>query len=100
MSGFWTSFLPQKKASEPDPLPLQARVATLESEVLGLRELGDRHYTSLRKLQGKVYRGVALGDTKEDLEEQAPDAVSVVEPVGFSPKKAALYQQAAQLRKH
>ena len=97
MAGFWTSFLPRKKGSEPDPLPLQARLATLESEVLGLRELGDRHYTSLRKLQGKVYRGVALGDTTEALEEQAPDAM---EPVGFAPSKAALYEKAAKLRKY
>jgi len=95
LTSFLTSLIPRRAEPEPPPLSLQARVATLESEVLGLRELGDRHYTSLRKLQGKVYRGVALGDTK-DVEEQVPP--QPVEPVGFSPSKQELYQQAARIR--
>jgi len=96
-----TSFLPQRRTREPDPLPLQTRVATLESEMLSLHQSAERTYGVVKKLQGKVYRGVALGDTVEAAPAPTVDVVS--EPDGVIPMsdgKQELYRRAAELRRH
>jgi len=98
MSGFWTSFLPRRREKVDGPLPLQARVATLESEMLSMRESSERTYGTIRKLQGKVYRGVALGDTTEaaPAPPESPDPeVHQVIPLS----KADLYRRASELRR-
>jgi len=98
MAGFWTSFLPRKREIPADPLPLSARVATLESEMLSMRESSERTYGTIKKLQGKVYRGVALGDTTE----AAPAAPESPDPEVHQimrPSKAELYKRAAELRR-
>jgi len=96
-----TSFLPQRRTRDPEPLPLQTRVATLESEMLSLHQSAERTYGVVKKLQGKIYRGVALGDTTE----AAPAASVDVVPEGnevipMSDAKAELYRRAAELRRH
>jgi len=98
MSGFWTSFLPRRRETTPDPLPLQARVATLESEMLSMRESSERTYGTIKKLQGKVYRGVALGDTTEAAPTPTEDVVSETHQV-MPLSKQDLYRRAAELRR-
>jgi len=64
--------------------------------MLGVRAQLDAMHGSLRKLQGKIYRGGALGETVEK-------EVPLGEHPGEQPKpdmfeKADLYRKAAQLR--
>ena len=99
-TSFWTSIIPRWINTSDRDLPLRARVATLEGDVLEMRTLAERQYTQLRKLSGKVYRGVALGDTTEAVREPPEADEAPVEQVVLSPNKAELYQRAAQLRRH
>jgi len=94
MLWFWTPFFARKKETAREDLPLQARVSTLDSEMLGMRADLDKVLTTVKRLQGKVYRGVQLGETAEAVTE-APGAAEVA-PDLF--EKADLYRRAAQLR--
>jgi len=96
MPSFWTPFLPRIFKSSPERLRLSARVSTLEGDMLEVRQQADKSYGVLKSLQGKMYRGVQLGETVQPSEETPPP---VMEPVGFSPSKQALYERAAQLRR-
>jgi len=93
----FTSFLPRFLRPSRSPLRVSARLASLEGELFDLRAELDGLKTPLRKLQGKVYRGVALGDTVEAVTEDSPPPV---EPVQFSHSKIELYRRAAELRRH
>jgi len=94
-----TSFFRSFRTSTPEEdLPLSARVTTLEDDMLEMRAHSDRMFTTVRKLQGKVYRGVSLGDTKDQNLEEAPPGPNEV--MGMSPTKTELYQRAAELRRH
>jgi len=103
MKPFWTSFLPRFRKSEPEPLPLSTRVATLESEMLSMSQSAERTYGVVKKLQGKVYRGVALGDTVDAAPKPTVDVENIETSNGLeimSPGKADLYKRAALLRRH
>jgi len=97
ISSFFRSFLP---SSPKEDLPLSSRVSTLEIEMLEVRAYADRMFTTVKKLQGKVYRGVSLGDTVDE----TPPAEPIPQPEighGSQPdlfEKADLYRRAAQLR--
>lgn len=93
-----TSFFARFRRKSSRPLRMSARLSSLENDLLDMRADLDGLKTPLRKLQGKVYRGVALGDTVEA--DPAP-TVDVEElPVPMKPGKADLYARAAQLRRH
>jgi len=98
VTSFFTSFLPQRRPREPKDLPLPARIASLESDVLSMQIAVDSLQTSLRKLSGKVYRGIALGDTTEaaaaPVEGEPPPQLMT----NHVQSKAGLYARAAQLR--
>jgi len=98
ITSFLTSFLPQRRPREPQDLPLPARIASVESDMLSMQIAVDSLQTALRKLSGKVYRGIALGDTTEVA--AAPDGE--MEPPQLMQNhvqsKADLYARAAQLR--
>ena len=84
-----------------EDLPLQTRVSTLESEMLSLHQSAERTYGVVKKLQGKVYRGVALGDTTEAAPTPSVDVVPEGnEVIPMSDAKADLYRRAAELRRH
>jgi len=100
MTPFWTPFLPRRKKSSPSDLPLQARVSTLESEMLVVLQSSERTYGVVKKLQGKVYRGVQLGDTVDADPAPTVEAAGEDQPAAMSPSKADLYKRAAQLRRH
>jgi len=102
MTSFWTSFLPRFRKIDPDPLPLQTRVSTLESEMLSLHQSAERTYGVVKKLQGKVYRGVALGDTVDASPAPTVDVATEAENdvIPMSNSKADLYRRAAELRRH
>jgi len=96
-TSFWTSVF---TSGPPDPLPVLARLDTLEGDMLHVRASVDSLQGSLRRVSGKVYRGVALGDTISPEEpEPAPDGV--VEEAPGAPEhvlKQELYRRAAALR--
>jgi len=86
-----------------EDLPLSTRIATLEGDVLAMRAQVDSIHTTTRKLQGKVYRGVPLGLTK-DADPELPQKENEVRPVEPEPKpmpfrsKSDLYRAASYLR--
>jgi len=82
-----------RTSEAPEDLPLSARVAQLEGDLLQVRAQCDAMHGSLRKLQGKIYRGVSLGET---VEKEAPPGEEGPPPDVF--EKATLYRQAAKLR--
>jgi len=95
MSSFFAWF--RRKSTR--PLRMQARVSSLEIDLLDLRADLEGIKAPIRKLQGKIYRGVALGDTVE----AAPAASSEPENPGEPPmsrNKADLYARAALLRRN
>jgi len=49
-----------------DHLSLQARITELESDMLELRSSDEKMHLILKRLQGKMYRGVALGETMDN----------------------------------
>jgi len=81
-----------------EDLPLSARIALLEGDMLQLHAQSDSMHTSLRKLQGKVYRGVSLGDTVEAAKPPADGGGLEGNSVEVSTSKAELYRRASQLR--
>ena len=83
-----------RTSTNPEDLPLSARFAQVEGDMLNVRAQLDAMHGSLRKLQGKIYRGVSLGDTVESAEPPADDNPTHPEVR----EKAALYRAAAQLR--
>jgi len=83
-----------RTSTDPNDLPLQARFAQVEGDLLNVRAQLDAMQGSLRKLQGKIYRGVSLGDTVESAEPPTNDSPAHPEVR----EKAALYRAAAQLR--
>jgi len=83
-----------RTSTDPRDLPLSSRVSQLEGDMLGVRAQCDAMHGSLRKLQGKIYRGVSLGETVE--KEVPPEAPESGAPEPFD--KADLYRRAAQLR--
>jgi len=84
-----------RTSTAPEDLPLSARVAQMEGDMLQVRAQCDAMHGSLRKLQGKIYRGVSLGETVEK-EVPQPEAGAPQTDVF---EKASLYRQAAQLRR-
>jgi len=94
----WTSFFRSfRPSTEEVPLSMSARLATLESELLSVRATQDHTLTICRKLQGKVYRGVSLGDTVDaEPQQEGPPQPDV--SIGFTPEKQELYERAARLR--
>lgn len=100
MAPFWTPFRPRKKSPEPEDLPLSARVASVEGELLELRASIDRTYTAVKRIQGKVYRGVQLGETVDAVpaELAAPHPEEVDMHAAPTSSKRDLYRRAAQLR--
>jgi len=88
-----------RTSTAPKDLPLSSRVSTLEGDLLSVRAQLDGMHGSLRKLQGKIYRGISLGET---VEKEAPpnDEAQPAHAPGQSDmfEKAALYRAAAQLR--
>jgi len=97
MPSFFTSFFTSKKDSEPEPLPLLARLDTVEGDMYHLRSAVDSMQGTLRKLSGKVYRGVPLGDTLDSAAEADPEPQAVPENLNT---RADLYARANQLRRH
>jgi len=96
----WTIFRPffaQKTENTPEDLPLSSRVSNVEIDLLNVSADLGKLLGTIKTLQGKVYRGVQLGDTTESPEE-VPAAH--VEQVGFSQTKQDLYEKAARLRRH
>jgi len=86
-----------RTSTDPRDLPLSSRLSTLEGDMLGVRAQLDAMHGSLRKLQGKIYRGVALGETVEkEGPPNAPDNPPGAAEVSYD--KADLYRRAAQLR--
>jgi len=82
---------------------MQTRVATLEGDMLSMRAQVDSIHTTTRKLQGKVYRGVPLGLTKDaDPAPDLPQSEDEVTPREPSPlpfrSKTDLYRAASNLR--
>jgi len=94
------SFLRRRTALE--DLPLSTRVATLEGDVLAMRAQVDSIHTTTRKLQGKVYRGVPLGLTKDADPPELPQIENEVKPSEPEPmpfrSKSDLYRAASHLR--
>jgi len=95
------SFLRRRTPLE--DLPLSSRVATLEGDVLAMRAQVDSIHTTTRKLQGKVYRGVPLGLTKDaDPAPELPQSENEVTPEEQKPmpfrSKSDLYRAASYLR--
>jgi len=75
---------------------MSSRLDTLEGDMLGVRAALDGLQTTLRKLQGKIYRGVALGDTVDEVAHASPELVhETYEPTS----KASLYEKASHLRR-
>jgi len=97
MPWFRPPFFARKKEIRAADLPAMSRISTLESDLLAVRGDLGKILTTVKTLQGKVYRGVQLGETADSAEE-APAAP--VEQMALSTSKAELYQRAAQLRRH
>ena len=86
-----------RTSERPEDLPLSSRVASLEGDLLAVRANLDAMQGSLRKLQGKIYRGVSLGDTVEVA--TPPEVAGEPSPAPTNVfEKASLYRAAAQLR--
>jgi len=97
---FRTSLRPQKREKRLDDLPLSALVTQISGDLLGMRAELDSMQGTLRKLSGKIYRGVSLGDTVES--DPAPTEGDDTEnQITMMPdSKAELYRKAALLRRH
>jgi len=83
-------------------LPLSARVSSLEAELLSLRALMDKMFTTTKRLQGKVYRGVSLGETTDETPPEGEATPDAPPPPGNSHvpfSKTDLYARAAELRR-
>jgi len=93
---FWTSLRPRWGKKEKSNLPMSARITQCETDMHGMRSELDGMAGTLRKLSGKIYRGVSLGDTIEAA--QAPTESVENPPPLMDPGKSDLYRQAAQLR--
>jgi len=92
-----------RRDTTPEDLPLSSRVATLEGDVLAMRAHVDSIHTTTRKLQGKVYRGIPLGLTKDENpgEAAAPEEVKPTDSEvlqGRFRSKSDLYKAASYLR--
>jgi len=97
-TSFWTSVFTSKP---PEPLPPLDRLDTLEADLLHVRASIDSLQGSLRRVSGKVYRGVALGDTSTPEVADPPSEAfdeGVNDPPEHAASKADLYQRAARLR--
>jgi len=81
-----------------EDLPLSARIALLEGDMLQLHAQSDSMHTSLRKLQGKVYRGVSLGETVDSAKPVSDGGGVEGNSVEVASSKADLYRRASQLR--
>jgi len=97
MRWFWTPFFAQKKEKSPEDLPVMSRLSTVESDLLQVRGDLGKVLQTVKTLQGKIYRGVQLGETSENVKEVPP---APMESLGFSPSKQDLYAAAAKLRRH
>jgi len=95
-----TPFFARFFKSEPEDLPLSARIATVEGELLEVQTLLGKLLGTVKTLQGKVYRGVQLGETSsEHTDDPGPDLPRLeVGPGGMSGGKQDLYERAARLR--
>jgi len=89
-----------RRFSAPKDLPMSARVATLEVDMLSLRADVEKLHAITHRVQGKVYKSISDGDIKD--ESKGPLEVKPDETNGgldiMSPGKADLYRRAAQLR--
>jgi len=95
---FPPSFWPKWLRREPPPLRLSAEISTLRDELFALRADQSSMADRLARLSGKVYRGVALGQTVEASEEPI-DEPEEGNGAPMAVEKAALYSRAAQLRR-
>ena len=80
---------------------MHTRLAQLEGDLLAMRAQIDSIHTTTRRLQGKVYKGVQLGDTVDAVEPPGNgDSVpnSTGNPHDLS-QKSELYRRAAKLRR-
>jgi len=80
-------------------LPMSARIATLEGDMYEVRHEIDSVQTAMRKLSGKVYRGISLGDTVDAMPVGQLPEPDIGPGTGTLPSKADLYERAAQLRR-
>jgi len=95
--GWFQSLFRTSTAAE--DLPLSSRMLSMETDMLAVHAQLDAMHTMLRKLQGKVYRGVSLGETVDAAKppgEPGMEAGNLVQEVAVS--KSDLYKRAAQLR--
>jgi len=100
MTPFWTPFFARRKNSEPVDLPLSARLTTVEVDMLAMQRALAQILTTVKSLQGKVYRGVQLGDTTENAAPTGPEGNDELEtPSTMIPSKQELYARAANLRR-
>jgi len=88
---------PDTPEDTPEGMHLYARVDALEDDMQSVRSSINSTHASMRRMSGKVYRGVQLGDT---VDAPMSDADANVEPNGveFEHSKADLYRRAAELR--
>jgi len=80
-------------------LLVPSEVAQIQGELFDLRTQIDHIHRQQQKLNGKVYRGVALGDTVEPVRKDPEPSDQMVMPE-LPTTKAELYKRAAQLRRH
>lgn len=81
------------------PLRMSPRLAQLEGDLFDVRAELEEVHRKLRKLSGKVYRGVALGETAEAVPDATGDSEEIEETPQIMPRsKQELYQRAALLR--
>jgi len=82
-------------------LPLPPDLTQIQGELFDLRAQVEEVHRIQRKLAGKVYRGVALGETVETGKEAVSDDITDVDQFASLPaSKLELYQKAALLRRH
>jgi len=88
-------------ADNPEDMHLWARIDALEADMQSVRSSINSTHSSMRRMSGKVYRGVQLGDTVNAEPEPPTDAEINAEPNGieYANSKAALYTAAEHLRR-
>lgn len=97
LPSFLTLLRPRRSEPEPEPLPALQRLATLEADMYEVRAAIDSVQGTVRKLSGKIYRGVPLGDTV-DANAATETDVGPPQPVDPYAAKADLYRRAQALR--
>ena len=97
MGWFRRLFRPSTPAED---LPLSSRMLTMETDMLSVHAQLDAMHTMLRKLQGKVYRGVSLGETHDAVEPVVEPGLATGDTGPQNPfSKGDLYKRAAAVRR-